>query len=127
MDAGRELDLIIAEKVMNNLSEQIRIIEFFDKDSDLRTIEFPDIPNYSTDIAMAWEIVNKLAPSSIGNGNGYNPQFTLSLDKETVDSKYWHAEFYDRWGTAKWTNPTCSSDGKSAPHAICLAALKTID
>lgn len=51
MEAGRELDALIAEKVMGVAQEDIH----------RRTMVRSDLPHYSTDIAAAWPILKKAA------------------------------------------------------------------
>lgn len=68
-------------------------------DSTMQEITNFSIPHYSTDISAAWEVVEKFG------------RFDLILN----GSGAWCAEFYGSWDR---------SFGDSAPHAICLAALK---
>ena len=90
MQAGRDLDYLIAEQVMG--------INIF----ILHTMN--DIPRYSTDIAAAWEIVEKLRLAILPMSNG---QWAAALndDKEFV--------------------PGFIAD--TAQYAICLAALKAVN
>ena len=99
MKAGRELDALVAEKVMGLTEED--------------WIAGPTgLPRpYSTDIAAAWEVVEKL--------RGTHRPFLLSHD------------FQD--GFMKWPvvivgfGAVVVHEGQyGAPHAICLAALKAV-
>ena len=100
MEAGRELDALVAEKVMG-----------------AKVVFVENVPYYSTDIAAAWEVVNHLLC------HGWDEKYFFRLHYDNVD--LWDASFYkesssdgggpDVWGTAD-----------TAPLAICLAALKAV-
>lgn len=102
MEAGRELDAKIAEKVfgkpkLSELSEIPKVSEIF-----LRAAQFMQIPNYSTNMAAAWEILIKIGlPYSITNDGIGNI-------------------------LVRFDNGKFSASAKSEPHAICLAALEVI-
>lgn len=98
MKPGRELDALIAEKVMGLATAE--------EDSDENWVPV-GVPGYSTDIAAAWEVVGKLweDQESVFEltrpvGSGFNCRFRQGAIKE--------------WG-------------ETAPHAICLAALKSVE
>lgn len=100
MKPGRELDALIAEKVMGLITDLDRqtVWDVYEKPG------YP-LPHYSTDIASAWLVVEKL---------------DLHLELLTYKKKSkteWCAIFdIDDEG---W--------GATAPHAICLAALKAVE
>ncbi len=106
MKPGRELDALIAKKVMGIKDVQMTVgfgpvYDFTGAQGMPRKV----VPNYSTDIRAAWELVKKLAPS------GYMVQI---VQRGTND--YW----------------VSVKDGEiifaeTAPHAICLAALKAVE
>lgn len=79
------------------------------------------LPNYSTDIAAAWEVVEKikvLPERGMRKFGGRNtPEFVLVWD---VD--HWYVDF-DGQGTV----PPIHAEGETAPLAICLAALKAVE
>lgn len=92
---GRDMDALVAEKVMG-----------YSKEFSLRLTDpdkhFPT--KYSTSIEAAWEVVEKL-----------DLPFELNSDDEHT---LWNARFnLDR---GNW------SQASTAPHAICLAALKSL-
>jgi len=115
MKPGRELDALIAERVMGwkicrNKNGGYSIF-VGDEDnytawSSTKDIELPDVfPKYSTDISAAWEVVEKI--------------------------KYkWDNNFSIHWNGEEWVIPQpkfpdlAISVGDTAPHAICLAALE---
>ncbi len=84
LEAGRDLDALVAEKVMGE------------------TCLFT-APAYSTDIAAAWQVVDKL--------------HALSFYLE-VGSAGWMARFANISAT--------EASAATAPLAICLAALKAV-
>jgi hypothetical protein len=113
MNPGRELDALVAEKVMgrNGAVEQWR-----------QTANGPDmitattaavdgwrpIPNFSSDIAAAWEVLEKLRGmlhEEISVASSYDKKFWVVCLEGTQQLA--HAE--------------------TAAHAICLAALKAVN
>ena len=115
MNPGRELDALVAEKVMGcrliphvnpkysptcgceNRAHRIR-----------EEISNDLLAEYSTDISAAWQVVEKM---SLFGGTGCSLVGPLPGQK-------WHIHF-----------GKISSDsviGDTAPHAICLAALKAV-
>jgi hypothetical protein len=107
MKPGRELDELIAERVMGlqrgwltSVRDDLTGFEIYGGDS---------LQKYSTDIAAAWEVVEKL----------------LADGWELTEAGYSRT-------TRKWDftfGNGCSFDGPlcdTAPHAICLAALKAV-
>lgn len=124
MDAGRELDKLIAEKVMNDVE---RYLPLYKRLTDLSAKEFVSgetkpiyIPvykggnlnpkRYSTDIAAAWEVINKI----------------YSLKGFMLELSGTHGNL--GWGCSMFLAGVqdLSEDCESAPHAICLAALKVM-
>ena len=99
MEAGRELDALIAEKVMDDMLAGIRL-----DGSPM----FDDIPHYSTQIADAWLVVEKLGKS-----------FDVSRCRkfQEIEAWFWEASFHN--------GPDAQAD--TAPLAICLAALKAVE
>lgn len=113
MEPGRELDALIAEKVMGlvefaTYAGKAKASMGWGKNGDdwknLRSL-----PNYSTDISAAWEVVEKyfgtVGHTTIGNMANEGYYCELFNGKEFVRA----------------------SSVESAPHAICLAALKVIE
>lgn len=112
MNPGKELDILVALKVMG--WERHPDFSHLYRDTNRKehgAFQVAEhIPNYSTDIAAAWDVFEKLAIApdagplaieryrkswAVTNGGGYE-------DGETF------------------------SEGDTAPHAICLAALKAV-
>jgi hypothetical protein len=119
MKSGRELDALVAEKVMRwkrvpsamqgwSVGWEIPEGSRFAPGWALFT------PGFSTSIEAAWEVVERI--KAIG----------------CVDIQVLHGGTYqvqiDRYGaSAGWDSAFVeSTEGESAPHAICLAALKSI-
>lgn len=119
---GRELDALIAEKVMGLVLEQkctqcdgtgyvdqdrCHICHYSLGHPGVKKI-FPK--EYSTDIAAAWEVVEKILSTGI--------DFTLEAGpNKTTKERYYGVSIND-------VDPQYSEI--SAPHAICLAALKAV-
>jgi hypothetical protein len=112
---GRELDALVAEKVMGWLHT-----ESWQSDGEI-TGTTPDyrawvpVPRYSTDWAAAGEVVEKVRAQMPG-GWGFELE---DVGVSAVALNTWRAAFMG--ADAKWE---ALSD--SAPHAICLAALQAV-
>ena len=119
MKAGRELDAMVAEKVMgwiwvkDNHGVHIEPGSVDDCDCKSHAGGNECLPYYSTNIAPAWEVVEKLAasedwdehPFEIHKNYNFKPTWTASFDDYT----------HEGWSEV------------SAAHAICLAALKAVE
>jgi hypothetical protein len=107
---GRELDALVAEKVMGETVFP-----------DYGEFNARGVKPYSTDIAAAWQVVEKLGLFSRG---------FKWREIETLGALLQHNPRTDRWavivryydGDADVAADNCDT----APHAICLAALKAI-
>ncbi len=111
--AGRELDALIGEKIFG-----VRY-EFMHNDYMIPDPEDPvayDVcPHYSTDIAAAWQVLEKL--------------LTMTENRDIHLEHLGNDETEGYWGVS-----TCYQLGEwqdwmraeTAPLAICLAALQTI-
>lgn len=121
MKAGRELDALVAERVMK--TEKYWSVIFggshygnFDSiekakerakeiqgDYDAAVIPYYDEPEYSTEISDAWAVVIKVMST-----------YKKKISIETYDGEIWSIK-------------PCGTSSRSAPHAICLAALKAVE
>lgn len=110
MNPGPELDALIAEKVMgpdfacDNCGELLGC-------GCLITEIGSGLPPYSTDISAAWEVVDKMIENP-------EPQRHGIVRIEVNIEQY----RYQAWFGPHHKNTICLAD--TAPHAICLAALK---
>ena len=111
MKPGRELDAVIAEKVFGFtpvFSRNGRTLS--DGEPHWSWIRFEGdtllnpIPDFSTNIEAAWQVVEKVLPNFCLETNG---------NKWFAGSRSIHSAEVTR--------------GESAPHAICLAALKMVE
>jgi len=103
MEPGRELDTAIALHIMGY--EKSRMQSGFVRKGNCAALPKP----YSTDIAAAWEVAEKM------HADG---RYNLALEWYTQE-KEWGADF-DEWGV---TSQCCA---KTAPLAICRAALLAV-
>jgi len=105
MKPGPELDAVVAERVMG--IEGVNIINgpwgekraFYAKESFLGSLM---IDEYSTDLAAAWKLVEKLAPGIIA------------------------FDIRDEWTACRMLGETfgiIERKGDDVPHSICLTAL----
>jgi hypothetical protein len=114
--AGRELDALVAEKVMGadpstvhwHLSNATFLV-------DGKWVDVPPVPHYSTDIAAAWEVVEKMSQK-------YHWRIQSPFDV----GDEWYAGLTPRSVTGWNGRPDHYAGAPSAPLAICLAALKAV-
>lgn len=114
---NREIDKLIAEKVMgwrvfktteewqkagSPTGQKITVLD--------QTPKF-EIPHYSTDIAAAWQVVEKM------HSDGNHVQVWRNKN-----NNFWRASM--RFEHGKWGK--YFTQANTAPLAICLAALKAI-
>lgn len=129
MKAGRELDALIAEKVMGWKNE----VAFADAKSledhmgsyksHVRAEDFPVsdlLPHYSTDIAAAWDVVQKLDVQDVTfQLNRHTQEEAYDQNGETPEDCY-----MPRWECRFNTKKTPSyGEGGTAAESICIAAL----
>ena len=122
MKAGRELDALIAEKVMgltrhdeSYVAEGVgKVLRFVWRDGCGTCVYSGDmfLPHYSTNIADAWAVVEKLVNTPGPNGDHHSVQVDYSGDAVVVidENEDWQV----------------SAIAETAPLAICLAALKAV-
>lgn len=107
-EPGRDLDALVAEKVMGWFKD--RYSEYwFPPGTNITNGAVVDLPHYSTSIEAAWEVVEKLKEGVL--------YFELV---RTPDG--WISQFYSE---AKY-DPAPIEDAPTAPHAIAVAALKAV-
>lgn len=110
MKPGRELDALIAEKVFGLPQSTWRDGEDHRDEDGVGVVVLGVRPDpYSTDIAAAWTVVEKL---DLLRNHSFerSPDGLYEIGVLYSDDGYWEV-----YGSA----PT-------APHAICLAALKAV-
>ena len=121
MKPGYELDALVAQEVVG-----WRILSHWEPgvvkhllDENQCEVDPPQFPPYSTDIAAAWKVAEKV---------GFREDWTVKLETQ-VDSKCLADRYvqvtisYRGFDTLDvWT-----ATGETAAHAICLAALKTVN
>ena len=108
MKPERELDALIAEKAMELnthwLGDGVEVNILSIGESGV------EVPCFSTDIAAAWEVVEKLT------GDVFQLSWVIEGDgNRPVGVSFWAGDtFY-------------TAEAATAPYAICLAALKVIE
>lgn len=121
MNPGRELDALIAEKVMGwkNIKGELYWLAGL---SDRGIAE--DVPYYSTDIAAAWEVFEKIKTLK----NNLSIQISGTSDCPNLLSVVirWYIYVAD-WENGDVMRFSVHESQLTAPHAICLAALKAIE
>jgi hypothetical protein len=117
LEPGRELDALIAEKVMgcDPDGDQCRCKDRDHSDLLQDDGHSPTLKEYSTDISAAWEVVEKLGDYfDIHRQEGCESEVTFARRCNDVD---------DFPGDDLWV----TGYAETVPHAICLAALKAVD
>lgn len=122
MKPGIELDILVAEKVMGiedvcKCKDEFRPVtlgydenmKFFSGHEKCHKLI---AKRYSTDIAAAWEVVEKLDKLGFKDVNIWKDDFGYICQIQKITSVY--KKFFD------------SALAKTAPHSICLAALKAV-
>jgi hypothetical protein len=128
MPAGREMDALIAERVMGMqwyswtdeaMGGIIRGLRFPDRFSyavlefyERTTIEYPALEPYSTDVKAAWGVVEKMTPLY---------RFGLA---QVESGRFWFAQFENIEHFGEWE--AFESEDETAPLAICRAALLAV-
>lgn len=112
MDAGRELDALVAEKVMGWEVDRSanRLIWLFVAPNGKRG-DITICPPYSTDIAAAWQVVERMNSDWSGVGYRFASGFHFYLDMERPNN----------------LNSLSFSSAADAARLICLAALKAVE
>lgn len=119
MEPGRELDRLVAEKVMGWVwKEQIGALPgcakskwLFNPDGKIQ-----DVPYYSTDIADAWLVVEHLSKDR----HWFDIGRTVRGSIEDVRARVTH------WQWTACVDQYIYAHADTAPHAICLSALRAI-
>ncbi len=113
MKPGRELDELIAEKVMN-----LKCKGGHETD-DYELYKFPcplcAPKNYSTNIGIAWEVVEKL-------DTNIELSTMFKQEPKAVFISMLSPSLGVTFGEPIWVEVI----GETLPHAICLAALKAV-
>lgn len=106
---GRELDALVAEKVMEwqDCMLDNKPIDGLGKTPEGRTAVI--IPNYSTNIAAAWEVVEKMR----------NLGWFFDLNFQASYTAMFRTDYLI-------TTRRFEEKEETAPHAICLGALKAV-
>jgi hypothetical protein len=127
MKPGRELDALIAEKVMG---KKLPISVGWWTCDKLPEGSIEICPFYSTDIAAAWQVVEKIQTTPIKALEFYEFQIHETPIWDEEAKKHTKMGWEVGWG---WYG--CDSDfgfcisakAQALPEAICLAALKAVE
>lgn len=129
MKPGRDLDKLIAEKVMGwtEIEEVKHLHLSVPQIVGIKPNELPSpytghrqkysVPEFSTDIGAAWEVVNEMT----------NRNYFFLVSNSAISGgliKLGENKIFASFG--RKNEPVEHTVGESAPHAICLAALKSI-
>lgn len=117
MNKPRDMDIFMAQNVLGHKT-------YYEKNGALRE-KLPSgqsrpLRAYSTEIAAAWEIVEKIGITLLPVDQGW---FALVGEKRGWSSP---AEFLTYLQTADFAN-SGAAVGEQAPLTICLAAMKAIE
>lgn len=124
---GRELDALVAEKVMGLRVKRNRITGLMTVDPDSGNTErglhpvasiVPPLHRYSTDISAAWEVVEKIVSLTCDE--------SFHLDSLGFDGEEWRCILWQINDEKSWSLRVVG-EAATAPEAICLAALKAVE
>lgn len=122
MEAGRELNALIAEKVMGLNVQHRRVWE--QQGSCLREV---GLKAYSTDIAAAWEVVSAgFVEAVVKLDDGRYGSIPAREDWSSDEPKLRCGFQLSHPGNYYEVPIAADCIGDTAPHAICLAALKAV-
>jgi hypothetical protein len=125
MKPGRELDALIGEKVMDGKRHLVNSV--LNVDVSAKSFVFGqgwEYPRYSTDISAAWEVVEKLKVGKrTVEADSCVVRDTICIEFRDEINKWFVSWKYSGWG---WKEVEHWTSGETAPHAICLAALKAV-
>jgi NAD dependent epimerase/dehydratase family enzyme len=110
MPAGREMDRLIAEKVMNWYVSPSGMVDRQHKPGDIFLNDVCETWEPSTNIAAAWEVAEKLKIVVIPLSD--NKGWAAQADEEFDPDLGWYERPVEEWVNAE-----------TAPLAICRAAL----
>lgn len=114
MKPGRELDAVIAEKVMGFTL----VLGPGEIGIKVNITECKRIPHYSTDIAIALIMVEHITKTT--NLNAFQ------INRPITEGGKWTSNFFEK--KEHEINVIYDlEEGESVPHAICLAALRAIE
>ena len=130
MPAGREMDSLVAERVMRiavfskQYSPSIQI-PCPDNKPGCMVAHFKPVPHYSTDIADAWEVVEKITSKQCGDADDF---YVFEIIKRYQQwSVYIHHPLWNgRYNELSPIYEMHEAVADTAPLAICRAALRRI-
>lgn len=134
MKAGRELDALVAEKVMGLIvpewgedtlcpycGSEMRYCGTGSRCSTCQEWRYGRYKEYSTDIAAAWEVVERLCNWDVDDNmlvlKGQGPDLEKKEWPDGEAAEWWEAEIGGTWGKVV-------AEAEKPALAICLAALK---
>ncbi len=130
MEAGRELDALIAEKVMgweNNKDGPTYYGHRHEQIWAMNEVPVYDCPAYSTDIAAAWEVVSAgFVEAVVKLDDGRYGSIPAREDWSSDEPKLRCGFQLSHPGNYYEVPIAADCIGDTAPHAICLAALKAV-
>lgn len=106
MKPGRELDCLVAEKVMNKRVHFIRPWGWLYAEQDVN--RWTNVKHYSTDIAAAWEVRQRIHETIGGT------KISSVCDEFPEECQIWDGRSY------------ISVRSNTVPEAICRAALLAV-
>jgi hypothetical protein len=85
------------------------------------------LPRYSTEIAAAWEVVEKIKAIDLQKKTGIDFPDECMIVAYDREENVWYAGFHAVFGyDAGWVQDAMAS-AETAPLAICRAALKAVE
>lgn len=133
LQPGRELDALVAVHVMDLKKARHKIKQevvghgmmaetcsICGANNFADTLKFPCVPSYSTDIAAAWTVVEKL--------QAQGKSLCMHWDAHELNKSFYIANHIDGLTCRGFSGlDLFEVESDSAAHAVCLAALKAME
>ena len=114
MEPGREMDALVAEVVFGRPPAYYHCPHFDENGRMLAFCACPNLPRHSTDIAAAWQVVEKL----------YDDGWIVSVGTLAQEPRGYRCELCNMWEDEFEKCPTdIEANGSTASEAICKDAL----
>jgi len=123
LQAGREMDALIAEHVMGHTVNYNAYLYSLGKTISGISEGFSELAHYSTNIYAAWEVVHKMCqdpPEDCWTG----PTMQMNVDASETRGKY--EVVFDYLDSLDFNQSSTQAYAETAPLAICRAALLAV-
>ena len=131
MKAGREMDALVEEKVMGGCAHRDVAGWYHEGPEGDRTLNCgqchgrPSVPGYSTDIAAAWQVVEKLTGFDTNRDKPWWSVCVFNAQPGQIMAVVYQCQPGNRIDDAR--DVIAGAIASTAPLAICRAALAAVE